>query len=51
MKRMIKERVKDLSEKEFLGQNVGSLLCSKRFTPGTTSPVIPSPQKPTFDLI
>ena len=28
---------------------VGSLLCSERFSPGT--PVFPSPQKPTFDLI
>ena len=28
---------------------VGSLLCTERFSPGT--PVFPSPQKPTFDLI
>ena len=28
---------------------VGSLLCYERFFPGT--PVFPSPQKPTFDLI
>ena len=26
----------------------GSLLCTKRFSPGTS--VFPSPQKPTFDL-
>ena len=32
-----------------LPEFVGSLLCSERFFSGT--PVFPSPQKPTFDLI
>ena len=37
------------TRRHMLVEFVGSLLYTERFSPGT--PVSPSPQKPTFDLI